>query len=55
MLSRRDGRRVRSGGATALSSDDVATVARAHAVSTYSIYKVRAAAVDLDRRDGPGR
>lgn len=46
---------LRSEGNTALSSDDAATVARAHAVSTYSIYKVRAAAVDLDRRDGPGR
>lgn len=54
-----------------LSGDDVATVARAHAVSIYSIYKVRAAgdydaylaqrhalhaaAVDLDRRNGLGR
>lgn len=43
---------VRSEGNTALSGDDVATVTWAHAVS---IYKVRAAAVDLDRRDGPGR
>ena len=49
------GDRVRSGGATALSGNDVATVTRAHAVSIYSIYKVRAAAVDLNRGDGPGR
>ncbi len=42
-------------GIFSLSGDDVATVTWAHAVSIYSIYKVRAAAVDLDRRDGPGR
>lgn len=54
-----------------LSGDDVATVAKAHDVSVYSVYKVRAAgdhdaylaqrhalhaaAVDLDRRYGLGR